>query len=84
MKEKMSKAGYTQGDMKPTVEDYQSQRKILLSVVSARLLSMSKDRISARLGCRKTSISRLIQADILNRRKQCLNEKILKVMSEIV
>ena len=27
MKEKMSKAGYTQGDMKPTVEDYQKPEK---------------------------------------------------------
>ena len=27
MKEKMSKHGYTQGDMKPTVEDYQKPEK---------------------------------------------------------
>jgi hypothetical protein len=27
MKEKMSKAGYTQGDMKPTVESYQKPEK---------------------------------------------------------
>lgn len=27
MKEKMSKAGYAQGDMKPTVEDYQKPEK---------------------------------------------------------
>ena len=27
MKEKMAKHGYTQGDMKPTVEDYQKPEK---------------------------------------------------------
>ena len=27
MKEKMSKAGYVQGEMKPTVEDYQKPEK---------------------------------------------------------
>jgi len=53
MKEKMSKAGYTQGDMSPTVESYQKPEGDFAERVLAKQLNMSKDKIACKVACLK-------------------------------